>query len=125
MKRGVPASIHLLGEHQPQDMQRALSYLMSSWKAMLPRNPLGHLPQAFKQEQGRFHGVGINEGRTCVVSQAGGDSSVIAIGHADDQVRIGPSSDPNELDALAMQGMMGMGYHDPFHRWFVKGGSVL
>jgi hypothetical protein len=24
-----------------------------------------------------------------------------------------------------MQGMMRMGHHHPFHRWFVKGGSVL
>jgi hypothetical protein len=50
---------------------------------------------------------------------------VIAVGHANDQVRIWPSADPNELDALAMQRMMGMGYRDPFHRWVVKGGSVL
>ena len=88
-------------------------------------NELSHVPQSFKREQRWFCGTGIGLRRTRIVSQAGGDSSVIAVRHADDQVRIWPSSDPNELDALAIQGMMGMGYHDPFHRWFVKGGSVL
>jgi hypothetical protein len=125
MKRGVPASIHLLGEHQPHDMQIALSYLMSSWKALLLRNPLGHLPQAFKQEQGRFHSVGINEGGTCVVGQAGGDGCVIAVRQAHDEIRIWASPDADKLHALAVQRMMGMGYCDPFQRWFVKGGSVL
>ncbi len=98
---------------------------MSSWKALLLRNPLGHLPQAFKQEQGRFHGVGINEGRACVVCQAGGDGCVIAVRQAHDEIRIWTSPDADKLHALAMQGMMGMGYRDPFLRWFVKGGSVL
>ena len=88
-------------------------------------NELSHLPQAFKREQRWFCGAGIRLRCTRIVSQAGGDGSVIAVGHADDQVRIWPSSDPNELDALAIQGMMGMGYYDPFQRWFVKGGSVL
>jgi hypothetical protein len=88
-------------------------------------NELSHLPQSFKREQRWFCGDGIGLRCTRIVSQAGGDGSVIAVGHADDQVRIWPSSDPNELDALAMQGMMGMGYHDPFQRWFVKEGSVL
>ena len=88
-------------------------------------NELSHVPQSFKREQRRFCGAGIGLRCTRIVSQAGGDGSVIAVGHANDQVRIWPSSDPNELDALAMQGMMGMGYRDPFHRWFVKGGSVL
>ena len=91
----------------------------------LLRNPLSHLPQSFKREQRWFCGAGIGLRCTRIVSQAGGDGSVIAVGHANDQVRIWPSSDPNELDTLAMQGMMGMGYRDPFHRWFVKGGSVL
>jgi len=88
-------------------------------------NELGHLPQSFKREQRWCCGAVIGLRRTCIVSQAGGDGSVIAVRHADDQVRIWPAADPNELDALAMQGMMGMGYRDPFLRWFVKGGSVL
>jgi hypothetical protein len=98
---------------------------MSSWKALLLRNPLGHLPQAFKQKQGRFHGVRIDEGGTCVIRQAGGNGAVIAVRQADNQVRISSSAHPNELHALAVQGMMGMGDRDPFLRWFVKGGSVL
>jgi hypothetical protein len=125
MKRGVPASIHLLGEHQPHDMQIALSYLMSSWKALLLSNPLGHLPQAVKQEQGRFHGIGINEGRACVVGQAGGDGCMIAVRQANDDIRIWASPDADKLHALAIQGMMRMSHRYPFLRWFVKGGSVL
>jgi hypothetical protein len=124
MKRGVPASIYLLEEHQPHDMQITQSYLMSSWKALL-RNPLGHLPQAFKQEQGRFHGVGINEGRACVVSQAGGDGCVIAVRQTNDEIRIWASPDADKLHALAIQRMMRMSHRYPFLRWFVKGGSVL
>jgi hypothetical protein len=88
-------------------------------------NELSHLPQSFKREQRWFCGAGIGLRCTCIVSQARGDGSVIAVGHADDQVRIRPSSDPYELDVLAMQRMMGMGYRDPFQKWFVKGGSVL
>ena len=88
-------------------------------------NELGHLPQSFKREQRWFCGAVIGLRRTCIVSQAGGDGSVIAIRHANDEVRIWPTAHPNELYTLAVQGMMGMGYRDPFHRWFVKGGSVL
>jgi hypothetical protein len=91
----------------------------------LLRNPLSHVPQSFKREQRWFGGAGIGLRCPRIVSQAGGDGSVIAVGHADDQVRIWPSSDPDELDMLAMQGMMGMGYRDPFQRWVVKEGSVL
>jgi hypothetical protein len=98
---------------------------MSSWKALLPRNPLGHLPQAFKQEQGRFHGVGINEGGTCVVCQAGGDCCVIAIRQANDEVRIWASPDADKLHTLAIQRMLRVSHRYPFLRWFVKGGSVL
>ncbi len=106
-------------------MQRALSYLRRSFQVVLLRNPLGHLPQAFQQEQGRFRGVGINEGSACVVCQAGGDGSVIAIRQANDEVRIWASSDTDKLHALAMQRMMRVSHRHPFLRWFVKGGSVL
>ena len=125
MKKGVLPSTNLLGAHQLQDMKLAVSYLMSSWKALLLRNPLGHLPQAVKQEQGRFHGVEINKGRTCVVCQAGGDGCVIAVRQANDQVRIWASSDADKLHTLAIQRMMRMSHRYPFLRWFVKGGSVL
>ena len=39
--------------------------------------------------------------------------------------RIGPSADADELHALTVQGMMGMGHRYPFQSWVVKGGSVL
>src|SRR6185312_10124266 len=34
MKRGVLASTNLLGEHQPQDMKRAVSYLICSSRVL-------------------------------------------------------------------------------------------
>ena len=88
-------------------------------------NEVSHLPQTFKREQRWYCVAGIGLRRPRVVSQARCDGSMIAIRHANDEVRIWPSANPNELHALAMQGMMGMGYCDPFQRWLVKGGSVL
>ncbi len=88
-------------------------------------NESSHLPQSFKREQRWFCGAVIGLRHTRIVSQARGDGSVIAIRHANDEVRIWPTAHPNELDVLSMQGMMGMGDRDPFQRWFVKGGSVL
>jgi hypothetical protein len=92
---------------------------------LLLHNPLGYLPQAFKQEQGRFHGVRIDGGSTCVICQAGGNPSVIPIGQADNQVRIAPSANTDELHALAVQRVVRVGDCDPFQRWLVKGSSVL
>ena len=123
MKRGVLASTNLLGEHQPQDRKRVVSDLIRSSGVL--RNPLGDLPQAFKREQGRCHSIGIDEGRACVIRQASGNGSVIPIRQAENEVGISSSADANELHTLTMQGMMRMGHHHPFHRWFVKGGSVL
>ncbi len=124
MKRDVLASTNLLGEHQPQDMKRAVSYLICSF-ALLLRNPLGDLPQPFQREQGRFHSIGIDEGSACVIRQASSDGSVIPIRQADNEIGIASSTDTNELYMLTMQGMMRMGHCHPFHRWLVKGGSVL
>jgi hypothetical protein len=91
----------------------------------LLRNPLSDLPQSFKREQGRFHGIGIDEGCACVIRQASGNRSVIPIRQADNEIGVSSSADANELHTLTMQGMMRMGHRDPFQRWFVKGGSVL
>jgi len=88
-------------------------------------NELSHVPQSFKREQRWFCGAGIGLRCTRIVSQAGGDGSVIAIGHADDQVRIRPAPNAYELDPLTMQGMIWMGDRHPFLRWLGKGGSVL
>ena len=104
-------------------MKQAVSYLICS--SLLLRNPLGDLPQSFKREQGRFHGIGIDEGCACVIRQASGNRSVIPIRQADNEVGVSSSADANELHTLTMQGMMRMGHRHPFHRWFVKGGSVL
>jgi hypothetical protein len=125
MKRGVLPSTNLLGAHQPQDMKLAVSYLRCSSPVLLLRNPLGHLPQAVKQEQGRFHGIGTDEGCACVIRQTGGNRAVIPIGQADNEVRIPSSADPDELHALTVQRVVRMSHRYPFLRWFVKGGSVL
>jgi hypothetical protein len=123
MKRGVQSSTNLLGEYQPQDSKRVASYLICS--SLLLRNPLGDLPQSFQREQGRFHSIGIDEGRAYVIRQAGGDGSVIAVGQADNEVGIPTSADANELHTLTVQRVMRVGYRHPFLRWFGKGGSVL
>ena len=91
----------------------------------LLRNPLGHLPQALQQEQGRFRSGGIDKRRARVVGQARSDCRVIAIGQTNDEVRISASSDTDKLDTLARQRMVRMDNGDPFLRWAVKGGSVL
>ena len=88
-------------------------------------HPLRDLPQALNREQRRFGDSETGVSWPAVVGQAGRDSSMIPVGQANDEVRIWPTAHPNELDALTMQGMMGMGDRDPFQRWFVKGGSVL
>jgi hypothetical protein len=91
---------------------------------LLP-DPLRDLPQALNREQRGFSDTEIRTSWPCVVGQAGCDGSVIAVGHANDEVRIWPAPNADELDALAVQGMMGMGHRHPFHRSFGKGGSVL
>jgi hypothetical protein len=116
MKRGVPTSIHLLGEQPLHDKKLAVSYLRFPIEALLLCNPLGHLPQAFEQKQGRFHCVRINEGRARVVCQAGSDCRVIAIRQTNDEVRIWASPDADKLYALTMQRMMRMSHRDPFLR---------
>ena len=89
------------------------------------RNELGDLPESFNQEQGRFTLLGIGLSRTRIICQARGNRDVIAIGQANDQVRVWPTTHPNELDTLPRQGMVRMGDGHPFHRWRGKGGSVL
>ncbi|EFH86163.1 hypothetical protein Krac_7447 [Ktedonobacter racemifer DSM 44963] len=91
-------------------------------------NELSHLPQPFKQEQGQFSRASrarISLGSSCVIGQAGRNRSVVAIGQANDEVRICAAAHANELHALTMQGMAWMSDGHPFHRWLVKGGSVL
>ena len=101
---------------------------MTSWKRielMLLLNKLGNSPKPFNREQGGFCLTGISLASSCVISQTGSNGSMIAIGHANDEIGIRPSANSNELHALTVQGMMRVGDGDPFHRWFVKGGSVL
>jgi hypothetical protein len=125
MKRGVPASIHLLGERQPHERQLALSYPLCSFQTALLLDELSHLPQAFQQEQGRFGSLGIDGGSTCVIGQTGGDRSMIAIRQTDNEVWVSASSDTNKLHALAVQRVVRVRHRHPFLRWVVKGGSVL
>ena len=88
-------------------------------------NELGNLPQSFNREQRRLCRFRISRRRARIIRQAGRNRSMIAIRHANDEVGIGPSADADELHALTVQGMMGMGHRYPFQSWLVKGGSVL
>jgi len=121
----VPASRYLLGVHQLQDKKLAVASLIRSFQLTLLRNPLSHVPQARQQEQRWLCGVGINEDGPCVIGQTGGNSCVIAIRQANDEVGISSSPDTNERQTLSVQRVVRMGDGDPFLRWVVKGGSVL
>jgi hypothetical protein len=125
MKRGVPASIYLLGKHWAHDKRLALSYLLRSLQVALLRNPLGDLPQAFQQEQGRFSSIRIDGGSAGVIGQTGSDRSMIAVRQADNEVWISASSNTDQLHAVAVQRVVRVCHCHPFHRWLVKGGSVL
>jgi len=119
---------NLLDAPKLPDRQITLSYLMASWRRValtLLRDPLSDLPQPLNREQRRFDDNEIGVNWPGVVGQARGDGSMIPVGHADDKVRIRPTSNAYELDPLTMQRMVWMSYSHPFHRSFGKGGSVL
>src|SRR6266849_1049844 len=127
-KTGARTCAHLLGGQRSDERRIPVSYLMTSCRRIalvLLRNKLGHLPQSFNREQRRLCRSGISRRRARIIRQAGSNRSMIAIRHANDEVGIGPSADANELHALTVQGMMGMGHRDPFQRWLIKGGNVL
>ncbi len=127
VRRGGTCS-NLLDAPKPHDKRLAVSYLILSSLGLiftLLPDPSCDLPQSLNREQGRFGGAQIGIRRTCVVGQAGCEGSVVAVGHADNQVGIWPASDSDELHALAMQRMVRVRYRHPFHRRFGKGGSVL
>ncbi len=88
-------------------------------------HPLRNLPQPLNREQRGFDDNEIGVRWAAVVGQAGRDGSMIAIGQANDEVRIWSASHTNELNALAVQGMVRVSHGHPFHRWLAKGGSVL
>ena len=92
---------------------------------VLLRNPLGNSPEPFNREQGWFCSPRSGFRWSCVICQTRCNGSVIAIRHADDEIGVRPSANPNELHALTVQGMMWMGHRHPFLRWFGKRGSVL
>src|SRR5258707_10950342 len=116
-KRRMGPCSALLAVPKSHDRQIDPSYLMDS---SLLGNPLRDLPQSLNREQ---RGFGDTETRISwprVVGQAGSDSSMIAVGHANDEVRICPASHTNELDALAVQRMGGVRHGHPFLRSFGK-----
>jgi len=104
-----------------------LSYLIAFKKRMLASllDKTGNVPKAIQCKQWRTLGDGFTVRGGCVVCPMGRDSSVIPIDHTDDEVKIGTSTNANDLNALPTQRMMGMSYCNPFRRWLVKGGSVL
>src|SRR5260370_42287494 len=87
-------------------------------------NEMGNLQQSFNREQRRLCRFRISRKRARIIRQAGRNRSMIAIRHANDEVGIGPSADADELQALTVQGMGGMGARCPFQRCVVKGGGV-
>ena len=91
----------------------------------LLHDPLCNLPQPLNRKQRWLGDREIGVSWPAIVGQAGSDGSVIAIGQANDEVRITPTSNTNELDALAIQRMVRVSDGHPFHRRFAKGGSVL
>jgi len=60
-----------------------------------------------------------------VVGPAHRDGGVGPIGQADNEVRIGPSADTDDIDALAGERMMRMGDRDGFRRRLGPWGNVL
>ena len=73
-------------------------------------------PQAFKVEQVLGREPGRALGRREVVGAAQGDGGVSSVRESDDEVGIEPASDANDLDALAAEGVMGMGDGDESRR---------
>ena len=92
--------------------------------SLLP-DPLRDQAQSLDREQRWFGGGEIEITWPGVVGQTRCDGSVIAVGHADDEVRIGSSADTNDLHSLPVQWVIGMGDGYPIQSWFAKGGSLL
>ena len=77
---------------------------------------LDDLTQTIEVEQVLGSRVGRTFQRRSVVGAAQGDGGVAPVGEHDDQVRIVPSAQANDLDALTSKGMMGMGDGDESRR---------
>jgi hypothetical protein len=73
-------------------------------------------PQALEVEQVLGRGRGRALGRREVVGAAQCDGGVSSVREPDDEVGIEPASDANDLDALAAEGVMGMGDGDESRR---------
>lgn len=91
--------------------------------ALLP-DPLSDVPQPLNREQRWVTREDIGM-RSVVVRPARGDSAMIAIRQADDEIGVSPTTDANDLDALPSEGMMRVRYRDVFRSMAVEGGSVL
>ncbi len=92
--------------------------------SLLP-DPLRDQAQSLDREQRWFGRGEIEINWPGVVGQTRCDGSVIAVGHADDEVRIGSSANTNDLHSLPVQWVIGMGDGYPIQSWFGKGGSLL
>jgi hypothetical protein len=92
--------------------------------SLLP-DPLRDQAQSLDREQRWFGGGEIEINWPSVVGQTRCDGSVIAVGHADNEVRVGSPANTNDLHSLPVQWVIGMGDGYPFQSWFGKGGSLL
>jgi hypothetical protein len=91
---------------------------------LLP-DPLSNVPQSLNREQRGITREDIGGRRSVVVRPARGDGAMIAIRQADDKIRVSPTTDANDLDALPNEGMMRVRHRDVFRSMAVEGGSLL
>jgi hypothetical protein len=81
--------------------------------------------QAIDVEQMLCCHCGRNLWRWIVVGTAQGDGNVTPVRGHDDEVRIVPSANSDDLDALALKGMMRMGNGHKSRNWSGWRGSAL
>ena len=70
-------------------------------------------------------GRGLAFGRGGIVRAAHGDGGMVPVRESDDEIGIEPSADPDDLDLLSAERVMGMGDGDESRRGLGGGGSVL
>ena len=77
---------------------------------------LKDLAQAVEIQQVIRWERGIGCGRGEIIGAAQRDGGMPAIGESDDEVRIASAAEPDDLDSLPAQGMVGMGDGDESRR---------
>jgi hypothetical protein len=86
---------------------------------------LKDLAQAVEIQQVIRWERGIGCGRGEIIRAAQGDGGMPPVRESDDEIRINPSAELEDLDALAAERMMRMGDGDESRRRLGGGGSLL